>query len=373
MHSKLVSRIGSWRWGAFAILLTLVIGVLFIGRTISNTYWNLLGRLQISVGILTLPAFWGLALRRRILSRLFWRFLFFVNAVLLVLWLIFGKRHDLPLRWCITIHVINAMILIPFWVGLLIYAFGSKHIWEHGNHRLGIPPVVYHHDRIFRKEDMLRRFTQSLKFPVMILSIFLVLTFGPVVIRNNRIAYPTGCPPEQFETLFNYRRTTIPQLKEYERLFPNHLCALEYSEADVFVDPNDGLHYADPNSPVIWRLSAGLYGRYLIMMETKIVFAEVDPDTGVITSPGSHEEPEFSLWEVLSVTISPKFVLFGHRYASVSRDRIRILTADEWEELVEADGDFSVLGIELKKNRPVPSFERACWNNDQICMTKSKG
>ncbi|MHC4642257.1 MAG: hypothetical protein ACYS32_11475 [Planctomycetota bacterium] len=166
--------------------------------------------------------------------------------------------------------------------------------------------------------------------------------------------------------MLKYRRTTIPQLPEFERLFPNYLCHFDYTKSIATLDPNDewdNIAYRDSNSPIRWCLSAGLHKHYLLVMEIDLVFAEVDPETEKIISPGSHDEPVFSLCKVSSISITSPFVLFGQRYAWADSETVKTLTADEWKKLVEADGDFSVLGIELKKDEPIPNFELAFLNN----------
>jgi hypothetical protein len=166
--------------------------------------------------------------------------------------------------------------------------------------------------------------------------------------------------------MFRYRRTTIPQLQEYERLFPKYLFVFDFNDSAIVLDANgteDYIFEHDPNSIVRWRLSAGLHKRYLVVMEIDVIFARIDPETKEIVSPGSHDEPVFSLWEVTSISIYPQLVLFGERQAWAEREKIKTLTNDEWKKLVKADGEFSVLGIELKKDDPIPDFELACWNN----------
>ena len=166
--------------------------------------------------------------------------------------------------------------------------------------------------------------------------------------------------------MLKYRRTTIPQLPEFERLFPNYLYDTDFTISKFIFDPNnkrDNIAYVDPNSPIRWWLTAGLHKRYLLTMKTDLVSAEIDPETEEIISPGSHEEPVFSLREVSSIFIQPRFVLFEQRYAVPKSKEVMILTADEWKKLVKAGGDFSVLGIELKKDDPIPNFELAFRNN----------
>jgi hypothetical protein len=190
------------------------------------------------------------------------------------------------------------------------------------------------------------------------------LTVVPAVIRNNRVVYIEGNPPEVYERMLKYRRTTISELREFERLFPSYLCEFDYGKRKLVINPTGTSRNAanlDPNSPVKWRLSAGLHRRYLFVMEIDIVFAKVDPETGKIFSSGSHKEPTFALWEARWV--SAPLVLFRKRRARTSLEKIRTFAAGEWRRLVEAEGDFSVLGVELKDDDPVRNFELAFRNN----------
>jgi len=229
-----------------------------------------------------------------------------------------------------------------------------------------IVPMVNSQHKWLRRKIWLRDNTGLLKLPAIVVVIILCLTFIPMIIRNNRVIYHQGCPPEFNTRLLKYRRTTITQLPEYERLFPNYLYYFDYTKSLVIFDPNDewdNIAYHDPNSPVRWCVTAGLHKHYLLIMKIDIVFAKIDPETEEIISPGSHEEPVFSLWEVTSVSITPRFVLFGQRYAFPNSKEVKTLTSDEWNKLVKADGDFSVLGIQLKKDDPMPNFELAFRNN----------
>lgn len=361
---RLMSKVKNWKWFAFAVFLTLLFGITFVAGIIENTYFPTLERLHLSVNILSLLVFWGLGLQKRIFRRFFWRIFFFIDALVFVVLIIFGRKYDFPLLWCIIIWLIIAIVYVPYYIGMFIYAFRSKQIWGQAEHRQGeiFPPYSIY--RWARRKSWLKEHVRFLKTPAIVALIILFLIFIPMIIRNIRIIYPQGQPPEYYKRILKYRRTTIPQLKEFERLFPNYLCDLDYSIGKFIIDPNnkrDRIAYLDPNSLVRWSLSAGLHKRYLFVMEIDIVFAKIDPETEDIISPGSHEEPVFSLWEVSFVSAPLRF--FGERYTSAPREMVRTLTVDEWEKLVEADRDFRVLGIELKTEDPIPNFELAFRNN----------
>jgi hypothetical protein len=361
---KLISQIKNWKWFAFAIFMTLWFGFPFVGGIIVNTYYPLLLRLGISVNLISLLAFWGLALQKKFFYQFFWRLFIFIDVLLFVLMLLFDPKYDLPLLWCIIILSTSVVISILWYMGLFLYAFRSKQIWEQAELKPKTIPIVYSQYKWVRRKKWLKENIGLLIWPVIVVVIILCLTFIPMIIRNNRVIHPQGNPPEFYTRMLEYRRTTIPQLPEFERLFPNYLCDMEHTISKFIFDPNnkrDNIAYLEPNSPVRWCLTAGLHKRYLLVMEIDLIFAEVDPETEEIISPGSHDEPVFSLWEVIFVEVPLK--LFGERYPSTSARKIKTLTAGEWMKLVQADGDFSVLGIELNKDDPIPNFELAFRNN----------
>jgi hypothetical protein len=361
---KLISQIKNWKWFAFALFMTLWLGFPFVGGIIINTYYPFLQRLGLSVHLISLLAFWGLALQKKFFYQFFWRLFIFIDILLFVLMLLFDPEYDLPLLWCIIILSTSVVISILWYMGLFIYAFRSKQIWGQAGLIPKTVPMVYSQYKWIRRKKWLRENAGLIMLPAIVLVIILCLTFIPMIIRNNRVIYPLGCPPGT--RMLKYRRTTIPQLPEFERLFPNYLCHFDYTKSIATLDPNDewdNIAYRDSNSPIRWCLSAGLHKHYLLVMEIDLVFAEVDPETEKIISPGSHDEPVFSLCKVSSISITSPFVLFGQRYAWADSETVKTLTADEWKKLVEADGDFSVLGIELKKDEPIPNFELAFLNN----------
>jgi hypothetical protein len=327
----------------------------------------MLERLQCSFGILGLLALWALGLEKRIFQQLFWRLFFFIDASVCLLAVIFGREYDLPLLWCVVLYVVSAAVTLPYYIGLFIYAFRSKHIWVAPGERPGRTYPHYQHFKWARRKQWLKGTLGLLKWCAISALVICCLTFVPLIIRNNRVIYPEGMPPEWYEHMLEYRRTTIPELGEFERLFPCYLCDFDYSQSNLIIDPNDegkNIAYVDPNSPLGWRLSAGLHRRYLLVMEIDIVFARIEPDTGNVLSPGSHQEPTFSLWEVNS--ISAPMVLFQQRCARASRQKVKAFGIDDWKHLIQSEGDFRVLGIELEENDPVADFELAFRNNTLI-------
>jgi hypothetical protein len=342
------------------------LGFTFVGDIIINAYYPLWLRLGTSVNLISLLAFWGLALQKKFFYQFLWRLFFFIEVLLFVLCFIFGPKYDLPLLWYIIIYGISVVISILWYMGLFIYAFRSKQIWGQAELKPKTIPIVYSQYKWVIRKKWLKDNIGLFIWPVIVVVIILCLTFIPMIIRNNRLICPKGYSPYLDRHILKYRRTTIHQLPEFERLFPNYLCDTDPTISKFIFDPNnkrDYIAYRDPNSPIRWCLTAGLHKRYLLIMKTDLVYGIVDPETEQIISPGSHEEPVFSLREVSSISIKPRFVLFEQRYAVPKSKEVKILTADEWNKLVKANGDFSVLGIELKKDGPIPNFELAFRNN----------
>ncbi|MHC4574849.1 MAG: hypothetical protein ACYS76_12100 [Planctomycetota bacterium] len=357
-------NIKNWWWLAAAVLLTMLLLVSSVAAIIQNTNYTMLERLHSSLYAVALLTLWGLSLQRRILEKAFWRLFFFFNLIVDVVFVIFEERYALPFLWCVISYVTFGIVHLPCYIGMFIYAFRSREIWGAAEHRTRLTYPDYQHFRWARRKQWLRNRLGLLKCFGASALVVCCLTFVPLIIRNNRVIYPEGMPPEWYGHVLEYRRTTIPELQEFERLFPNYLCDFDYSESKLIIDPNgtgENIAYVDPNSPVKWRLSAGWHKRYLFVMEIDIVFGQIDRKTGAVISPGSHNEPTFSLWEVRSV--SAPLVMFSERGARASRDQIETFGLDEWRSLVEAKGDFTALGVELKHNDPIPDFELAFRNN----------
>lgn len=355
IHRNILSRIKNWWWFSFAFFLTLLFGLSFIGGIIQNIDWTLLERLGISLNIVSLLVFWGLGLQKPFFHKLFWRLFLFFNILVDVLNAIFGEKYDFSILWCVIVYIIMAIVYVPYYIGLFIYAFKSRQIWEIAEDKPNAANVRLPNYRKSRR----KRFRTLLKLYSTIILIILCLTLIPLVIRNNRVIYPDGNFPQAIRHMIEYRRNTIPELREFERLFPDYLYNFYVDKSvDTFDFASD---YADPNSFVGWELIAGLYNRYVFVMSVDIVFARIDPVTKKVLFPGSHKEPEFSLWQVDSVSVP--LVFFGRRYALTSRHSIKILSNEEWKRLVEARGDFSALGIQLEQNAPVRNFEFAYRNN----------
>ncbi len=356
IYQKIVSCIKNHWWLGFALFLTILWGILYVLGIVWNNHFTMLERFVCSTDIFGLLALWGLGLQKRFFKQLFWQLFIFINASLFILAIIFGRENE-PSPLGVTIMSLTLTIVyIPYYTGLFIYAFRARQIWNEAGYEQNYPH--YKWAKLLNK-----KLPSVFKSSVTAVLIIMCLTFIPVIIINNRIIYPIANPPEVFEHMLKYRRTTIPELQEFERLFPNYLCELSHRHDATYKTDNNGKYVSDPNSPVTWSLIAGLYKHYLLIMEIDLVYAKVDPETGKVLSPGSNKEPNFILYEVTSPVSSP-FSLFYPRRVHTSYKSIKKFDANEWRHIVETQGDFAALGIQLDQNAPIPNFELAFRNND---------
>ena len=103
-------------------------------------------------------------------------------------------------------------------------------------------------------------------------------------------------------------------------------------------------NYKEPNVAE-WQTRALFVGRYELYMMVNI---EVDRRSGhVVKVIGT---PRFLLLEVSAVTFAP------HGGPSISYQNQVAFGLAKWEKVVAAGGDFSVIGIRLKRNKPIPNF-----------------
>ena len=224
IHRTFVSHIENWWWFAFAVLLSLlVVGVSFIGEIVQNADYTLPQRLRVSIMIIGLLALWGLALQKPILEQDFWRLFFFFSLMVYVLLMVPENRYELPSLWRVISYVIFVTIHVPCYMGMCIYGFCSKQIWKLPQDERIAPYIKFPHYKWVRRTKWFKKWLGFLKLSAAVVLIILCLTFIPLIIRNNRVLYRQGNPPEFYERMLKYRRTTIPQLHEFERLFPDYL------------------------------------------------------------------------------------------------------------------------------------------------------
>ena len=120
----------------------------------------------------------------------------------------------------------------------------------------------------------------------------------------------------------------------------------------LFPDANDVTSQGtNPPTPHFWRWTAGLHDRYILSIEFELLqdphsearrpFAPLRVDPSI----------QFSLVEVDTIEILRDG---GRTIRFLSTQRINL---GQWNQLVASDGDFSSIGIELKKSSPVSGFK----------------
>lgn len=135
--------------------------------------------------------------------------------------------------------------------------------------------------------------------------------------------------------MVRHGRESINTVREFDALFPN---------ATHFISYWTGTH-GDP----MWNSEIGLHGRYILAMQADI-------DLNLIRSRVSNfGPPKFYLSEVESV----EHMVDGRSAIKQREVAGHLCDGADWEKLVNAHGDFHVLGIDLKIDQPVPGFERA--------------
>jgi hypothetical protein len=126
----------------------------------------------------------------------------------------------------------------------------------------------------------------------------------------------------------------IPEAKQIEDLL---------GEADHFIS------YSGPSVPQEWNTEVHFGGRYVLTMqvvvETSFGFSDVTAVKG---------EPRFYFSEVSRVVRGPN----RQCGAFFDGNSERHFGRAEWRKIVAANGDFSAIGIKLKRGPPVPDFDR---------------
>lgn len=115
--------------------------------------------------------------------------------------------------------------------------------------------------------------------------------------------------------------------RQFDRLFADARHSVSYGAA------------ASGGSTPLWNCRAVLAGRYQLTMQVPMRVTSA-------TSGEAAGPPGFWLNEIVSVT--GRATSFGRQWT---------FGPDEWERLVRADGDFSAIGIELRRDAPVPGAE----------------
>jgi hypothetical protein len=124
----------------------------------------------------------------------------------------------------------------------------------------------------------------------------------------------------------------IPFVGEFDRLYPGAVHSISY--------------YTGTAGPPTWYSKVGLHGRYVLYVECPIEF---DWTRFRITGYG---KPTFWLSEVA------EFAPLGDGRVQITYLLHRSYELADWRKLVAAGGDLAALGIEVKKDRPLPGFDR---------------
>ncbi len=69
-------------------------------------------------------------------------------------------------------------------------------------------------------------------------------------------------------------------------------------------------------------------------------------------------QPEFHLRKVTGIQLNPDGTVGGVSYSGVQLT----FGPDEWQRLIQARGDFSVIGIEINSDQPLEHFDEA-WRS----------
>ncbi len=125
---------------------------------------------------------------------------------------------------------------------------------------------------------------------------------------------------------------TLPWPKQMEELF---------GEGDHFIT-----HYGFDSQPKQWNTEVFFWGRYEITLQVDVA---IDYGKNAVTK--STTQPKFYVTEIARVEALP-----DDRVTAYSGNGWE-LNETQWSKLVAAKGDWSVLGISLMTNVPVPGFE----------------
>lgn len=127
----------------------------------------------------------------------------------------------------------------------------------------------------------------------------------------------------------------IPEVKQFSTLFPG---------ADHFIT-----HYSGNKGPSYWNSKTGLHGRYILTLTFPIEF------DGTRTHPRRTGSAAFFLNEVSEVEMRADGTVAGIGYTTKQLE----FGIEEWERVVKSGGDWSVLGFQVTKDKPIEHFEKA--------------
>jgi len=127
----------------------------------------------------------------------------------------------------------------------------------------------------------------------------------------------------------------LPIAVEFEKMFPD--------QTDHFIT-HYGLNYPTGDRTNTWNSEAHFENRYSLTMQMEVV---VDYEKNTVTRAGP---PRFYLVEHYRVE-----QLEGGRSMSHSRG-VAEFGEEQWRNIYDANGDFSVVGIAIRKNEVVPNM-----------------
>ncbi|MDQ6632112.1 MAG: hypothetical protein M3Y82_10220 [Verrucomicrobiota bacterium] len=139
---------------------------------------------------------------------------------------------------------------------------------------------------------------------------------------------------------------SIPFAQQFARLFPD-LTRSYFS------------YYVGGAGPTTLVMEALLFDRYELLMTAKVTL------DGERRKVKAFDAPEFFIREISVVTVERREgrqpdgspVVAEILRSGKSGDAQMRFDAARWEKIVEAGGDFSVIGFPLKTNSPAPGFE----------------
>jgi hypothetical protein len=134
---------------------------------------------------------------------------------------------------------------------------------------------------------------------------------------------------------------TVPHVQEIKKMFPN-------APTDHFITQ----YGFDKSVPVKWNTVTYIYGRYEFGYQVNVI-VDYKKDKVIKTERIS----KFYLWEV-----APNHPVVGTFTSG------HTIYEKDWEKVVAAKGDFSVIGIHLITNSPVAGFDDYVhgWRKDRV-------
>lgn len=135
---------------------------------------------------------------------------------------------------------------------------------------------------------------------------------------------------QRYTTLDAVDRDTVPVLKDFRSLYPDS--TIQY------------LSFAGADFPSL-SADTALYGRYTLNLRVPVFYSA---DNKVVLRYG---DPEFFLCEIKSIQMEGK-TMRGYD----AGDQQWHFGGDVWKQVLDAGGDFEVVGYDLKKDAPIKNF-----------------